>query len=98
MGPTLKVANDPKRHVLLNKQCFHVKFVQRAAVYLRRKKIPKALLKLDISKAFDTNSWPFLLDSLRAFGFGEHWRRWVATLLASASSRILLNGRVGQPI
>jgi len=76
----------------LNKQCFHLKFVQRAAVYLRRKKIHKALLKLDIAKTFDTVSWPFLLDSLRGFGFGEHWRRWVATLLASPSSRILLNG------
>jgi hypothetical protein len=53
VGPTLKVANDPKRHVLLNKQCFHVKFVQRAAVYLLRKKIPKALLKLDIAKTLN---------------------------------------------
>jgi hypothetical protein len=67
-------------------------------VHLRKKKIPKALLKLDISKAFDTVSWPFLLDSLRAFGFGDHWRHWVAMLLASASFRILLNGRPGQAI
>jgi hypothetical protein len=74
------------------------KFVQRAAVYFCKKKIPKTLLKLDISKAFDTVAWPFLLNTLQAFGFGEHWRRWVGTLLSSATSRILLNGRPGKHI
>jgi hypothetical protein len=57
-----------------------------------------ALLKLDISKAFDTVAWPFLLDTVRAFGFGDRWRRWTTTLLSSASSRILLNGTPGRPI
>ena len=52
-----------------------------------------ALLKLDISKAFDTVAWPFLLNTLQAFGFGDRWRRWVATLLSTATSRIILNGR-----
>lgn len=47
------------------------KYVQRASVLIRRKKIPMLLLKLDISKAFDTLSWPFLLELLRAWGFGE---------------------------
>jgi hypothetical protein len=57
-----------------------------------------ALLKLDISKAFDTVGWPFLLDTLRALGFSSTWRRWVASLLSTASSRILLNGKPGAPI
>jgi hypothetical protein len=62
-------------------------------VLLRKKRIvPKVLLKLDISKAFDTIAWPFLLEFLRAFGFGDNWRRWITTLLASTTSRILLNG------
>jgi hypothetical protein len=74
------------------------KYVQRAAVYLRKNKIPKVLLKLDISKAFDTVSWPFLLDTLRAIGFSALWRRWISLLLSSASSRILLNGQPGRTI
>jgi hypothetical protein len=41
------------------------------------------LLKLDISKAFDTLSWPFLLELLRARGFGERWYSWIATLLST---------------
>jgi hypothetical protein len=71
------------------------KYVQRAAVLIRKKKIPMLLLKLDISKAFDTLSWPFLLEVLKAHGFGDTWRRWIEQLLSTASSRILLNGRQG---
>lgn len=41
---------------------------------IRKRKIPMLLLKLDISKAFDTLSWPFLLDVLAARGFGPRWR------------------------
>ena len=52
------------------------------------------LLKLDISKAFDTLSWPFL----QARGFGPNWRRWISVLLSTASSKIMLNGHQGPTI
>ena len=74
------------------------KYVQRSAVLLKRKKIPKLLLKLDISKAFDTVSWQFLLEVLQAWGFGNRWRGWISLLLSTASTRILLNGQPGAPI
>lgn len=73
------------------------KYVQRAAVLLRKKKIPKLLLKLDISKAFDTISWPFLLEVLQARGFSSQWCDWIAILMSTASSRVLLNGCPGAP-
>ena len=50
------------------------KYVQRSAVLIKKKKIPKLLLKLDISKAFDTVSWQFLLEVLQGWGFGCRWR------------------------
>lgn len=56
------------------------------------------LLKLDISKAFDTISWPFLLELLRARGFGQRLCRWIEALLSTATSRIQLNGHQGPPI
>ncbi|WVZ77498.1 hypothetical protein U9M48_025357 [Paspalum notatum var. saurae] len=74
------------------------KFVQAAAVYFRKMKIPVAMLKIDISKAFDTISWSFLLDVLQALGFSRRWRDWIAVLLSTASSCVLLNGRPGQRI
>jgi hypothetical protein len=74
------------------------KYIQRAAVLIRKKRVPMLLLILDISKAFDTLSWPFLLDTLQAWGFGETWLRWIETLLSTATSRIILNGQKGPPI
>ncbi|WVZ87250.1 hypothetical protein U9M48_033920 [Paspalum notatum var. saurae] len=59
---------------------------------IRRKKIPKLLLKVDISKAFDSLAWSFLLEMLRSLGFGSRWRNWIFVLLASATSKVLLNG------
>ncbi|WVZ96579.1 hypothetical protein U9M48_042196 [Paspalum notatum var. saurae] len=74
------------------------KFVQAAAAHFRKKKIPVPLLKIDISKAFDTISWKFLLDVLQALGFSQRWRDWVAILLSLASSSILVNGMPGRKI
>ena len=71
------------------------KFVQGAMTLIRRKKIPKMLLKLDISKAFDSLAWSFLLEVLRSLGFGSRWRNWISVLLSSATSKILVNGVPG---
>ena len=74
------------------------KYIQSAAAMIRKKKVPMLLLKLDISKAFDTLSWPFLLKVLQARGFGQNWRRWISVLLSTASSKIMLNGHQGPAI
>jgi len=62
-------------------------------VLFKSKRIPKLLLKLDISKAFDTVSWQFLLEILQAWGFGARWRGWISLLLSTPSTRILLYGQ-----
>lgn len=56
------------------------------------------MLKLDISKAFDSVQWPFLLEVLRALGFGDRWIAWVCGLLATSSTSVLVNGVPGAPI
>jgi hypothetical protein len=55
------------------------------------------LLKLDISKAFDSVSWSFLLDMLKHRGFGRRWRGWVSALLLTAETRIDINGTLSDP-
>lgn len=64
----------------------------------KQRKIPKLLLKLDIAKAFDTVAWPFLLQVLQYIGFGQRWRNWLSFLLATASTKNLLNGDPGKSI
>lgn len=56
------------------------------------------MLSVDIAKAFDTVAWPYLLDMLRARGFGSRWCNWMAMLLSSSTSKILLNGETGAAI
>lgn len=52
----------------------------------------RILLKLDITKAFDSVSWPFLLEVLRHIGFGHIWCHIISGLLTSSSTQVILNG------
>jgi hypothetical protein len=67
-------------------------YVRNLARAYPRKKIPALLLKLDISKAFDSVSWEYLLEMLEHIGFPARWWNWVALLLSSSSSSVRLNG------
>ncbi|KAL6190669.1 hypothetical protein ACLB2K_037063 [Fragaria x ananassa] len=49
-------------------------------------------IKVDITKAFDTLSWDFLLSVLQAFGFHQVFLGWIKALLHSAKLSLLVNG------
>ena len=49
-------------------------------------------IKLDILKAFDSIGWSFLLEVVQALGFSTKWRDWIAALLGTATSKVLING------
>ena len=72
--------------------------VQSMARRLHALRNPAVLLKLDISKAFDSVQWPFLLEVLEQFGFGSRWRSWVCGILVTSTTRIMLNGDPGRTI
>ena len=49
-------------------------------------------VKLDFEKTFDSISWEFLTNMLRARGFGDRWIHLILTRLSSSSTSILVNG------
>ena len=63
---------------------------------IMKRKTKGVLLKLDISRAFDSLCWLFLFEVPRAKGFFDRWISWIATLLTSASSRVVVNGCAGE--
>jgi hypothetical protein len=56
------------------------------------------LLKLDISKAFDSVSLPFLLEILQHLGFGQVWRDIICGMLFTSTTQVLTNGVPGDRI
>jgi len=53
------------------------------------------LLMQDLTRAFDSLSWPFLFEVLRCYGISDKFLDWLAILLSSASTKVLLNGEPG---
>lgn len=72
--------------------------VQQTARFLHQQKKACLLLKLDITKAFDSVSWPFLLEVLKRLGIGQIWCDVISGLLASSSTQVLPNGSPGDKI
>lgn len=73
-------------------------FVQQMVKSLHKKKEAHLLLKLDISKAFDSVSWSFLLEVLRHVGFGQQWCNLICLILSTSSTQVLVNGEPGMNI
>ncbi|XP_062115116.1 uncharacterized protein LOC133829344 [Humulus lupulus] len=61
----------------------------------RRKHIsPRCVMKVDLSKAYDSIDWNCLEDILTAFCFPGLFIKWIMTCLKDFSYSILLNGRI----
>ena len=60
--------------------------------FLKKHNKPGILLQLDFEKAFDSISWKFLQITLKHFGFGENFRKWIATIYKSPKCCVTSNG------
>jgi len=60
-----------------------------------KNKTPTLLFKLDIAKEFDSVSWEYLLELMEKRGFSVKWRNWIALILSSSSSSVMINGVPG---
>uniref|UniRef100_A0A453IMH0 Reverse transcriptase domain-containing protein n=1 Tax=Aegilops tauschii subsp. strangulata TaxID=200361 RepID=A0A453IMH0_AEGTS len=97
LAPILPTLVSNCQSAFTQKRSIHDNFmhVQNLIKDLHRRNIPGLFLKLDISKAFDSVNWVFLLEVLQRLGFGQRWRDWICLSLSTSSSRVLLNGNPG---
>ena len=45
--------------------------------YANRKKVPGAVLSIDLCKAFDSLKWSFIFEMLKLYGFGSKIINWI---------------------
>lgn len=60
--------------------------------YNRKRISPRAMLKVDIKKAFDSVNWSFLLSALRALRIPEIFVGWISECLTTPTFSVCLNG------
>jgi mannosylglycoprotein endo-beta-mannosidase len=91
---------SPNQSAFIRKRFIQDNFmmVQQTVKFLHSQKQPRILLKLDITKAFDSTSWAFLLEVLTKLGFGSRWRDMICGLLSTSYTQVLLNGIPGEGI
>jgi len=58
----------------------------------KEKKSKVALFKIDFTKTYDCIDWDFIINLLKARGFGAKWKSWIQMIFASSKSSILVNG------
>ena len=65
--------------------------------WLKKKKIPGTLLKLDFQKAYDSVNWSFMRMVMMKLGFGRKWIGWIMNCVTTTSMSIILNGTPLEP-
>jgi hypothetical protein len=69
--------------------------VRQVARKINNRRQSGVLLKLDLSRAFDSISWPFLFGVLKRMGFGDRLLKWISILLSTANTKVLVNMSAG---
>jgi mannosylglycoprotein endo-beta-mannosidase len=100
LEPLLSQLISTTQSAFIKKRSIHDNFlyVRNLTRRFHRTKTPALLLKLDISKAFDSVRWDYLLSLMQHRGFPTRWQNWITALLSSSTSTVMLNGSPLLPI
>jgi hypothetical protein len=100
LAPLINNLISPCQSAFIKRRSIHANFlyVRNLTRRFHRTKTLALLLKLDISKAFDSVRWDYLISLMQRSGFPLRWRNWITALLTTSTSRVLLNGIPLDPI
>jgi retron-type reverse transcriptase len=71
LAPHMNSLVSNVHNAFIKKRCIHDNFIYAQRVIQHKKKRAALFIKLDISKAFDSIGWSFLLKVLQALGFSS---------------------------
>ncbi|GJX19405.1 RNA-directed DNA polymerase, eukaryota [Tanacetum coccineum] len=85
--------SDSQSAFIANRQILDGPFILNELLqWCKRKKKQAMFFKVDFAKAYDSVRWDYLLDVLKAFGFGNNWCKWIRGIFSSAKASVLVNG------
>ena len=73
-----------------------VRLINNILEYTDENDIEAILFSADFEKAFDPVEHSFIISTLRAFGFGPDFIKWVETFFKNAGSCVMNNGRINR--
>jgi hypothetical protein len=92
LAPHLDKLVHAGQSTFIKGRCIHdnFKFVHASSKLLHARRLSRLLITVDIARAFDSVTGPFLLEILRHMGFPAVWLNCTSTLLSMASTKVLL--------
>jgi hypothetical protein len=103
LAPKLDDVVHPSQGAFFKGRLIHNSFhyVQGSAKMLHARRIPSLFVKVDITQAFDSVAWPFLLEILAHLVFPTVRLNYLSTLLTTASTKdveVKYLGYCGSPV
>jgi hypothetical protein len=98
LAPRMNEIVSTAQNAFIQKRSIHDNFlyIQRVIRKLHKNSQSALFVKLDVSN--DSLNWAYLLDVLKARGFPQRWRNWIAAILGSSTSRVTINGQQSDKI
>ncbi|GJU19992.1 RNA-directed DNA polymerase, eukaryota [Tanacetum coccineum] len=89
--PTL--ISEVQSAFVANRQILDGPFILNELIsWCKHTKFKGMIFKVDFEKAFDSVKWDYLDETLKSFGFGLKWRKWISGCLYNAKGSVLVNG------
>lgn len=80
----------PGRHIFFNfRRLFNIMYHKQTE--------ESVVIALDAEKAFDHIEWQYMLNTLKHFGFGPGFVKWIEIIYAHPLASIITNGDISEP-